>query len=185
MIHRTITEKSKENIIEMSVFSKLFQSRILFIDDEINDELANGIICQLLYLNSLEEKEITIYINSPGGEVYAGLGIIDIMERIASPVKTIAIGKAMSMAAVVLISGDTRAITKRGTVMLHQTLGGMVGNFGAIQVNVKEMERVNNIIYDVIKAKTFITDPDTIFEKDVYYDAKDALKFGIIDEILE
>ena len=181
---RTIVEERSKNIVVMDVQSKLSQERIIFIDTTIDDELANGVISQLMYLDSINNDEITIYINSYGGVVYDGLGIIDAMRRIKSPIKTVSIGKSMSMAAVILACGDIRCATKNSTIMLHQPIGGAVGTFTEIETNYEEIKRLKDIMYDLIKEKTDVRDPDEIFKKDVYYTADQAKDLKIIDEIL-
>ena len=119
---RTIVEERSRNIAVMDVYSKLAQDRVIFIEKDIDDDLANGVASQLMYLDSLNNNEITIYINSYGGSVYDGFAVIDVMRRIKSPVKTICIGKAMSMAALILVCGDTRQASLATTV--HQPSGG-------------------------------------------------------------
>jgi ATP-dependent Clp protease protease subunit len=181
---RTIVEERSKNIAVMDVFSKLAQNRIIYIDGVIDDELANGVISQLLYLDSLNSDEISIYINSGGGYIYDGLGIIDAMNLIKSPIKTVCIGKAMSMAAIILTCGKTRYATKNATIMLHQPLGGAEGTFTEIETSYKELERLKNILYDIIKNKTSISDPEESFDRDIYYTSEQAKELNIIDEIL-
>lgn len=181
---RTIVEERSKNIAVMDVFSKLAQNRIVYIDGPIDDELANGVISQLLYLDSLNNNEISIYINSYGGYIYDGLGIIDAMNLIKSPVKTVCIGKAMSMAAIILICGKTRYATENATIMLHEPSGGTIGTFREVETTYKEIERTKNILYGIIRKKTNISDPEDILDRDVYYTPIDAKKLNIIDEIL-
>lgn len=181
---RFIVEKSKSNVVMMDMFAKLAQSRIVFIDGIITDDLSNAIIAQLLYLDSLDKKEITIYINSYGGSVYDGLAIIDIMKKIKSPIKTVAIGKAMSMGALILLCGDTRTMTANSTIMLHQPSGSAVGTFDAIETNYKEISRLRKIMYEIVKANSKITNPEEAFSKDVYYGAREAIDINIVDEVL-
>lgn len=181
---RTIVEERSKNIVIMDVFSKLAQNRIIFIDGDIDSELANGVISQLIYLDSLNNDEITIYINSYGGSVYDGLGIIDVMDKIKSPIKTVSLSKSMSMGALILACGDTRYATKRSTIMLHQPSGGAIGTFAEIETSYKEIERLKNIMYDIIREKTDISDPEEAFSRDIYYSAEMAKDLKIIDEIL-
>lgn len=181
---RTIVEERSKNIVIMDVFSKLAQDRIIFIDDDITDELANGVISQLMYLDSLNSNEITIYINSYGGSVYDGLGIIDAMRRMKSPVKTICIGKAMSMGALILMCGDTRLATKLSTIMFHEISSWAVGKISDMKVQYEETERLTKIINSMIKERTKIENPETVLEKDMYMSSEEALKLNIIDEIL-
>lgn len=181
---RTIVERSTQNLVAMDVFSRLIQDRIIFIDDVITDEMCNGVVSQLLYLNSLSKDEITIYINSPGGSVYDGFAIIDTMERIKSPVKTVVIGKAMSMAAVIAVMGDVRQMTKRSTMMFHEMSAGIVNKMSEITTYYEELKRIEEVLYAAVKEKTKIKDIEQAFQKDQYYDAEKALSLGVIDEIL-
>ena len=183
MIRKIVEERSK-NIVVMDVFSKLAQDRIIFIDNAIDSDLANGVVSQLMYLDSLNNNEITVYINSPGGTVYDGFAIIDVMRRIKSPVKTVCIGSAMSMAAIILICGDNRQATELATIMLHQPSGGISGTSSEINIVSKEIDRVKDIMYNIIKKKTAIQNPLELLEKDYYIPAEEAKKLGIIDEIL-
>lgn len=183
-MNRTIVEKSKQNLVAMDIFSRLIQDRIVYIDNVIDDELANGIVSQLIYLDSLCQDEITMYINSPGGSVYDGFAIIDIMEKIKSPIKTVVIGKAMSMAAVIAVMGGVRQMTKRSTMMFHEMSAGIVNKMSEITTYYEELKRIEEVLYAVVKEKTNITDIEKAFQKDQYYDAKKALSLGVVDEIL-
>jgi ATP-dependent Clp protease protease subunit len=181
---RTIVEERSKNIAVMDVYSKLAQDRIIFIEKDIDDDLANGVASQLMYLDSLNNNEITIYINSYGGSVYDGFAIIDVMRRIKSPVKTICIGKAMSMAALILICGDTRQATDLATIMLHQPSGGTIGTATDMEINIKEVIRLKKIFHNILKKKTSIKDPEKEVERDYYLDADEAKELNIIDEII-
>lgn len=181
---RFITEKSNSNVVVTDVFSKLLQDRIIFIDGDITDNLANSVISQLLYLDSLSKDEISIYINSYGGSVYDGLAIIDVMGFIDSPIKTVVLGKAMSMGALVFICGDKRQMTKQSTIMFHEISNGMYGKISELTVNFKETERLSKLISKIVKSCTNIENIEKAFEKDTYYCPKDALKLNITDEIL-
>ena len=181
---RSIVEERSKNIAVMDVFSKLAQSRILFIDDDITDELANGIVSQLLYLDSLNNEEISIYINSHGGAIYSMLAIIDVMEIVKSPIKTVCVGKAMSAAAVILLCGNKRCATRNSTIMLHEGTSGYWDRFSQAEVQYDEFRRVNNIVMDFIIEGTKIENPKEWLEKDRYLTSKQALELGVIDEIL-
>jgi ATP-dependent Clp protease protease subunit len=181
---RTIVEERSRNIAVMDVYSKLAQDRVIFIEKDIDDDLANGVASQLMYLDSLNNNEITIYINSYGGSVYDGFAVIDVMRRIKSPVKTICIGKAMSMAALILVCGDTRQATDLATIMLHQPSGGFRGTTTDMEINVKEVVRLKKIFHNIIKKQTSIKDPETELERDYYLDANEAKELNIIDEII-
>ena len=181
MSFRTIVEERSKNIVVMDVMSKLAQDRIVFIDDAIDSDLANGIIAQLMYLDSLNNSEITMYINSVGGWVYDGLGIIDVMRRIKSPIKTVCVGKAMSMAAVILMNGDVRQATKYSTIMLHEVSGGTYGKYVDMKIEFEEIGRLNSIMKDIIKEKSMVSSD---LSRDLYLTAEEAKKLNIIDEIL-
>ena len=185
MINRNVVEERTKNVVIMDVFSKLAQERILFIDDMIDHDLANGIISQLMYLDSINNNEISIYINSPGGTVYDGLAILDVMDLIKSPIKTVCAGKAMSMAAIILLYGDTRVSTKRSTIMLHQLSTLVGGRLSDINVDYKEAKRLENLLYELIKEKTNIQDIDNKLLVDWYVSPKEAKELGIIDTILD
>lgn len=181
---RTIVEERSKNIVVLDVFSKLAQDRIVVVDGLINDELANNVIFQLMYLDSVSNEEITIIINSPGGYVYQGLGIIDVMRIIKSPVKTQVIGEAMSMAAIILACGDKRQSTKLATIMFHQPSGEAFGTFTEVETSYQEIKRLKDVLYDIIKEKTNIENPEEAFNKDTFYTAQTAKDLNIIDEIL-
>lgn len=184
MISRNVVEERSKNVVIMDVFSKLAQERILFIDDVIDHDLANGIISQLMYLDSINNNEISIYINSPGGTVYDGLAILDVMDLVKSPIKTVCTGSAMSMAAIILLYGDTRVSTKRSTIMLHQMSTLVRGRLSDISIDYKEAKRLENILYEVIKEKTNIQDIDHKLLTDWYISPKEAKELGIIDTVL-
>ena len=181
---RTVVEERSKNIAVLDVFSKLSQNRILYIESVIDDELANGIVAQLLYLDSLSHEEITIIINSPGGFIYQGLAIVDAMNKVKSPIKTVILGKAMSMGALVFICGDKRQMTEKSTIMFHEISNGMYGKISELTINFKETERLSKIVSKIVKSYTNIENIEKAFEKDTYYDPTDALKLNITDEVL-
>jgi ATP-dependent Clp protease protease subunit len=170
------------------IFSRLLNDRIVFLGTEINDDVANIIIAQLLYLESEDpDKEITLYINSPGGSITAGLAIYDTMQYVRAPVATLCIGLAASMAAWILAAGNKglRRALPNSRVMIHQPLGGVRGKATDIEVHAQEIlfirERMNAILsrhtgqpVDKIKHDT---------ERDKYLSAEDALAYGIIDHV--
>ena len=158
-MQRTIVEESKQSIAVMDVFSKLIQQRIIFIDDVIDDELANGVIAQMLYLSSSDpDKQIDIYINSPGGNISSGLAIYDVSQLIKAPIKTVCVGSASSMAAILMLMGKERCGLKHSRFMLHQASGGSVGTFEDLKINLKEMDLLQNNLYDIIREKTNLKD---------------------------
>ena len=142
-----ILEERQLNVTQMDVFSRLMMDRIIFLGTEIDDYTANTLQAQLLYLDSVDPgKDISIYINSPGGSVYAGLGIYDTMQFIQSPVATICTGMAASMAAVLLVSGDEgkRSALTHSRVMIHQPLGGAHGQASDIEITAREIMKLKN-----------------------------------------
>lgn len=186
----TVVEERTNNIAVLDVYSKMAQDRIIWIRGEIDERLANGIMSQLMYLDSLNNDEITIYINSPGGYVYQGFGIIDVMRIVKSPIKTIVVGQAMSMAAAIAVCGDTRMATKHSTFMFHQPSGGTWGKSSDMEVTLEEIVRIRAILYDIILEKTQIgpysgdKHVTEIFKDDWYVDATTAYELNVIDEIL-
>lgn len=185
-----IIEENTKNMIMMDEKSKLMQSRILFIDDVIDDYLTSQIIAGLLYLDSVNNKEITIFINSPGGQVYSGLGIIDAMRRVKSPIKTVVIGVAASMAAVILTYGDKRQATKYSTIMFHEPSGGVGGQYTDVKLAAEEMLRVKKILNEIIDEKTNIRGVvghdnfEDYLTRDKWLDPSEAKKLEIIDDVL-
>ena len=152
-----IIEERQLNAVSMDVFSRLMMDRIIFLGCAIDDTVANIIQAQLLYLSSVNsEKEISLYINSPGGSVSAGLGIYDTMQFIKAPVATICTGVAASMAAVLLCAGakGRRAILPHSRVMIHQPMGGFQGQASDMLIEVKEMERLRDQLYEIISRHT-------------------------------
>ena len=152
-ISPTITEERKMNVATMDVFSRLMMDRIIFLGVPINDYVANIIQAQLLFLESTDKnQEINLYINSPGGQVYAGLGIYDTMQLVTPPISTICTGMAASMAAVLLCAGEKgkRSALKHSRVMIHQPLGGVQGQASDIEITAKEIQKLKKELYDII-----------------------------------
>lgn len=183
MHYPTIVERSIENIAVMDVFSKLVQNRIIFIGSVIDDDLVNGVIAQLLYLDSISNDEIQIFINSPGGSVYDGLGLFDICEKIKSPITTVCVGSACSMGAILMLVGDRRLITKHSRIMLHQPSGGASGTSDDIEVTHLEIQKLKKELYSIVEQKTKLSDVEPLFRKDVWFTAEEALEAGIVTEI--
>lgn len=182
---RVVIEESSRNIAIVDALSNLIKDRIIFIDGEIDEDMANGVIAQLLHLNSEDpNKVIHIYINSFGGSVYDGLAIYDISKIISAPIRTVCIGKAASMAAILMLMGDERCSTENARFMLHQPSGGTYGNAEELKIYVEEMAAIKKILYDIIKSKTNIDNPyeECLFDR--WYSSQDALESGIIHEIL-
>lgn len=181
---RTIVEEKPGNIAVMDVFSKLVQERIIFIDSAINDELANGVIAQMLYLDSLNHDPISLYINSPGGSVYDGLAIYDVANLLKSPINTVCVGHAASMACILMLIGKERSMTKHARIMMHQPSGGVIGNAKEIEITYQEIEKLKKELYSIIEEKTNIVDAEELFKWDVWYTSVEALEKGLITKIL-
>ena len=183
MRDRTIVEERTQNIAIMDVFSKLAQERIIFIDSVIDDELANGIIAQLLYLDSLDKSPINIYINSPGGSVIDGLAIYDVAKRIKSPIYTTCIGMAASMGAILMLIGEKRFGLPHSRIMLHEVSGHLIGKSKDVEVEFNLMKDLEKDLFNIVKEKTSIQDIDT-FKVDKWYRASEAKEVGLLTEIL-
>lgn len=181
---RNVIEKSNDNLVIVDTFSRLLQARIVFIDGGIDEDMANSTIAQLLYLDSISNKEINVYINSTGGLVTQGLAIYDIGKIIKSPIRTVAMGQAASMACILMLMGEVRVATPNSRLMLHQIAGGVVGTQEDIRVQVAEMEVLEKLLYDIVKEKTLITNPETELRVDNWYSPTRALELGILTEIL-
>jgi ATP-dependent Clp protease, protease subunit len=184
-----IIEERQLNVAQMDVFSRLMMDRIIFLGSEIFDEVANIIQAQLLFLESVDSgKDIQIYINSPGGEVYAGLGIYDTMQYIAPDVSTICTGVAASMAAVLLAAGakGKRSALPHSRVMIHQPMGGARGQASDIEITAREIQKLKNELYEIIsyhsgqEIEKVAKDSD----RDYWMIADEAKEYGMIDEIL-
>ncbi len=187
-ISPTIIEERQLNVAQMDVFSRLMMDRIIFLGTEVNDYTANVIQAQLLYLDSTDPgKDVSIYINSPGGSVYAGLGIYDTMQYISSDVATICTGMAASMAAVLLVAGEKgkRFALKHSRVMIHQPMGGAQGQASDIEITARQIQMLKKELYDIIA-----THSGQPFEKveqdsdrDYWMTATEAKEYGMIDEV--
>lgn len=182
---RTIVEERSQNLAVMDVFSKLIQERIIFIDGPIDDELANGVIAQMLYLNSLSATEtINVYINSPGGSVLSGLAIYDISKKISAPIRTIVIGMAASMGAVLMLMGKERAALKHSRIMIHEVSSGMEGKTKDIESHFKLHKELEKEICDIIEENTSIENVQELFKIDKWYTAEEAKSIGFVTEII-
>ena len=185
-----IIEERQMNAVAMDVFSRLMMDRIIFLGTPINDQVANIIQAQLLFLESTDaSKDIQIYINSPGGSVYAGLGIYDTMQFIKPDVATINTGIAASMGAVLLCAGaeNKRTGLPHSRVMIHQPMGGAQGQSDDIQITAKQIVKLKEELYQII-AKHTGQDYDKVYndgDRDFWMDADEALEYKMIDEILK
>jgi len=172
------------------IFSRLLKDRIVFLDGEINDQSADLVVAQLLFLDGQDsEKDINLYINSPGGSVTAGLAIYDTMQYLKSNIQTICIGQAASMAALILAAGTAakRFVLPSSRVIIHQPWGGAQGQARDIGIQSKEIIRLKKLTISYFSKHTG-KDPDQVardMERDFYMSAKDAVEYGIVDSILE
>lgn len=187
-ISPSILEERQLNVTQMDVFSRLMMDRIIFLGTEVNDYTANVIQAQLLYLDSVDsERDINIYLNTPGGSVYAGLGIYDTMQFISSRVATICTGMAASMGAVLLVAGEKgmRAALPHSRVMIHQPLGGIQGQASDIEITAREILKLKDELYQIISDHSGQTmekirqDAD----RDYWMKAQEALEYGMIDKV--
>lgn len=185
-----IMEERQLNVAQMDVFSRLMMDRIIFLGTDVNDQVANIVTAQLLFLESVDSgKDIQIYINSPGGSVYAGLGIYDTMQFIKPDVATICTGIAASMAAVLLCAGaeGKRSALPHSRVMIHQPSGGAQGVASDMEINLKEMLKLKNELYEIIAkhSKQPFAKVYKDSERDYWMIAREAKEYGMIDEVLE
>jgi len=188
-ISPTIIEERQLNVAQMDVFSRLMMDRIIFLGLPIDDYVANIIQAQLLFLESSDpSKDVQIYLNSPGGSVYAGLGIYDTMQYIAPDVATTCTGMAASMAAVLLSAGTTgkRAALKHSRIMIHQPMGGAQGQVSDIEITFKEIKKLQNELYKIIadhSGKT-LKQIEKDSDRDYWMKSEEALEYGMIDRVL-
>lgn len=184
-----ILEERQLNVTQMDVFSRLMMDRIIFLGTEISDYTANTIQAQLLYLDSVDStRNISIYINSPGGSVTAGLGIYDTMQFISSPVATICTGMAASMAAVLLVAGaeGQRSALPHSRVMIHQPMGGVQGQASDIEITAREIQKMKKELYTIIADHSH-TPFDKVWadsDRDYWMTAEEAREYGMIDQVL-
>ena len=184
-----IIEERPMNITQMDVFSRLMKDRIIFMGTGVDDNVANIITAQLLFLESIDAKsDITMYINSPGGSVYAGLGIYDTMQYVNPDVATICTGLAASMGAVLLTAGakGKRSALKHSRVMIHQPLGGAQGQASDIAITAKQIQILKEELYEILSSHSgkSMEDIERDADRDYWMIAEDAKKYGLIDEVL-
>lgn len=188
-INPSIIEERQLNVAQMDVFSRLMMDRIIFLGTEVNDYTANVIQAQLLYLDSADPgKDVSIYINSPGGSVYAGLGIYDTMQYISSDVATICTGMAASMAAVLLVSGEKgkRFALRHSRVMIHQPMGGAQGQASDIEITAREIKKLKHELYTIIADHSGqpFDKVEKDSDRDYWMTAEEAKEYGMIDTVL-
>ena len=182
-----IIEERKLNVATMDVFSRLMMDRIIFIGTSIDDDVANVIQAQLLYLQSLDDKaDISLYLNTPGGVVSAGLGIYDTMQIISPKVNTICTGLAASMGSILLSAGEKRSILPHARVMIHQPLGGVTGQASDIIIEAEEIKKCRDGLCNILAEHT--KQPfDKVFQdmdRDHWFTAQEAVDYGLVDKIL-
>ncbi len=188
MIIPTVLERSSSREFAYDLYSRLLKDRIIFLSNEIDDNLASIVVSELLYLDSISHEDIYLYINSPGGSITSGMAIYDTMNYIKSDVKTIGIGMCASMAAFLLASGTKgkRCALKNTEIMIHQPLGGAKGQASDIKIAaeriIKMRKKLNQILADLTGKSINIINRDT--ERDNYLSSEDSLKYGLIDEII-
>lgn len=184
-----VVDKEASGERSYDIFSRLLKNRIILLSGEIDDILANSIVAQLLYLDSLNHDDISLYINSPGGSVTAGMAIYDTMNFVKSDVSTICLGMAASMAAFLLSSGEAkkRYILPNAEVMIHQPLGGAQGQATEIKIAAEHIlklrDKLNHILANNTGQKIEDIQKDT--ERDNFMDSREALEYGIVDKIIE
>jgi ATP-dependent Clp protease protease subunit len=184
-----IIEERPMNVAVMDVYSRLMMDRIIFLGYPINDEVANIVTAQLLFLDSSDRtRDINMYINSPGGSVYSGLGIYDTMQYVSPDVATICIGMAASMGSVLLAAGTTgkRAALKHARVMMHQPSGAIGGQASDIEITVNEIRKLKAELYEVVHYHSgkSIEQIQKDFERDHWMTATEAKEYGLVDEVL-
>src|SRR5512136_3353642 len=172
------------------VYSRLLKERIIFLGTPINDQVANVIVAQMLFLNSEDpDKDINLYINSPGGQITSGLAIFDTMLMISAPVSTIAVGMAASMATILLTAGTKgkRYALPNATIHLHQPLGGVQGQAADIEIEAKEILRMRDLLNRILREQTTMTDEQIAkyTDRNMYLTAQQAVDVGLIDGVLE
>ena len=187
-ISPTILEERQLNVTQMDVFSRLMMDRVIFLGTEVNDYTANVIQAQLLYLDSVDsERDINLYLNTPGGSVYAGLGIYDTMQFVKARVATICTGLAASMGAVLLVAGEKgmRAALPHSRVMIHQPLGGIQGQASDIEITAKEILKLKEELYQIISDHSgkAIEQIRQDADRDHWMTAQEALDYGMIDRL--
>ena len=185
-----VIERTGNGERSYDIFSRLLKDRIVFVDGEINDATADLVVAQLLFLESENpDKDINMYINSPGGSVTAGLAIYDTMQYVHCPIQTICLGQAASMAAILLAGGTKgkRIALPSSRVMIHQPRGGVGGQESDIAIQAKEIIRLKQLSIEYLAKATGQTEKTIAkdMERDFYMSAKDALEYGVIDQVME
>jgi len=188
-ISPSILEERQLNVTQMDVFSRLMMDRIIFLGTQVDDYTANVIQAQLLFLDSSDPgKDISIYLNTPGGSVYAGLGIYDTMQFIGSDVATICTGMAASMGAVLLVAGTKgkRSALRHSRVMIHQPMGGAQGQASDIEITAREIQKLKKELYTIIAdhSGNMFEKIEADSDRDYWMTAQEAVEYGMIDRVL-
>jgi len=185
-----VIESSGRGERAYDIYSLLLKERIIFVGTAIDDQVANVIVAQLLFLSREDsEKEIQMYINSPGGVIYSGLAIYDTMQMISNPISTVAVGVTASFGTVLLTAGSKgrRYALPSATIHMHQPLGGAQGQATDIEIQTKQILRLRTLLNDIMSRHTGkpvqVIKQDT--ERDFYLDAKQAVEYGLVDQVLE
>lgn len=188
MLIPTVIEKNNNGERAYDIYSRLLKDRIIILSGEIDDNLSNIVVAQLLYLDSINNDDISLYINSPGGSITAGMAIYDTMNFIKSDVSTICIGMAASMGAFLLSSGchGKRYCLPNSEVMIHQPLGGAQGQATEIKIAAERILKLKKKLNEILSSNTNqdISKIDVDTERDYFLDSKEALEYGLIDKIL-
>ena len=188
MLIPTVIEKSNQGERAYDIFSRILKNRIILLSGEIDDNTANVVIAELLYLDSINNDDISLYINSPGGSVSAGMAIFDTMNYIKSDVSTICIGMAASMAALLLACGKSgkRYCLPNSEVMIHQPLGGVQGQATEIKIVAERIIKLKNKLNQILSEKTNkkLSEIEKDTDRDYYMNSQEALEYGIIDKII-
>lgn len=185
-----VVEQSGAGERQYDIFSRLLKDRIIFLDGEITDANADLVVAQLLFLEGENpEKEISMYINSPGGSVTAGLAIYDTMQYVSCPIRTLCMGQACSMASLILAAGSKgkRSILPNARVMIHQPYGGAEGQATDIIVANRELQRIKEVTTKILSKHTGKDKNEILrdIERDYYMDAEEAMRYGIVDFVVE
>ncbi|WP_394849035.1 ATP-dependent Clp protease proteolytic subunit [Pendulispora brunnea] len=189
IIYPTVVETTHRGERNWDIFSRLLKDRIVFLGTEINDDVANIVIAQLLFLESEDpDKEVMLYINSPGGVVTSGLAIYDTMQHVRSTVSTMCLGMAASMAAVLLAAGHKgrRVTLPNARIMIHQPLGGARGQATDIEIQAREIRHLKDVVADILTSATGKPRDQILkdIDRDFYLSGAQAKEYGIIDEVL-
>lgn len=185
-----VIESSGRGERAYDIYSLLLKERIVFLGTPINDQVANLVVAQLLYLDSEDpEKEISLYINSPGGIIYHGLGVYDAMQQVHAPISTIAVGVTASMATMLLAAGDKgrRYALPHATIHMHPAGGGAQGYAPDVEIQYRELQRMQNLLHELLSKHTGqpIEKIADDFDRDKWMSAEEAVEYGIIDEVLK